>query len=261
MNQAQSLGQHPNQNSTVRREGDQAPAVHLCYRAAGEWQTADTKALFANRTVVLFALPGAFTPTCSATHVPRYNELADTFRANGVDEIVCLSVNDPFVMESWQRDQRAENVTFLPDGNAEFTRAMGMLVTKSDLNFGDRSWRYSMLVRDGVIEKLFVEPDEPGDPFVVSDADTMLDYINPSATTPTRITLFGKQGCAHCTRAKQALTEHGYAFEEIELGQGSLSLATLTAVSGQTTTPQVYVEGARVGGADELEVWLQQQTG
>ena len=101
-----------------------------------------------------------------------------------MDGIFCLSVNDAFVMNEWKQDQEAGNITLLPDGNGEFTAGMGMLVDKSDLGFGKRSWRYSMLVKDGVIEKMFIEPEREGDPLEVSDADTMLRYINPTAVAP-----------------------------------------------------------------------------
>ena len=243
-------------HNLVNKEGQRAPEVTLRCRHAGDWRDCHTSELFSGRTVIVFALPGAFTPTCSSTHVPRYNELADTFKANGVDEIVCVSVNDPFVMESWQQEQQADNITFLPDGNASFSQAMGMLVDKEDLNFGKRSWRYSMLVKDGIIDKMFIEADVPGDPFEVSDADTMLAYINASAQTPAKVALFTKPGCSHCARAKQALQAAGMKYDEIQLGSGSLSLSTLGAVTGQTTTPQVYVDGERIGTADELEAWL-----
>ncbi len=129
----------------------------------------------------LLSLPGAFTPTCSSTHLPRYEELYDEFTALGVDAIICLSVNDAFVMFQWGKGQNATKVSLLPDGNGEFTRKMGMLVDKSNLGFGMRSWRYSMVVQDGTIEKLFAEPGYsdncPEDPFEVSDADTMLAYL------------------------------------------------------------------------------------
>ncbi|MCP5371917.1 MAG: peroxiredoxin [Hyphomicrobiales bacterium] len=145
------------------------------------WQDATTADVFAGRKVVLFALPGAFTPTCSSTHLPRYEALYAEFRALGVDEVVCLSVNDAFVMFQWGRSQGARNVRLLPDGNGEFTRKMGMLVDKSNLGFGMRSWRYAMVVDDRRIEKMFIEPDYgdncPTDPFEVSDADTVLAYL------------------------------------------------------------------------------------
>ena len=145
--------------------GQPIPEVTFRARANNDWLDVSTQELFKNKTVVVFALPGAFTPTCSSTHVPRYNELAGVLKQNGVDEIICISVNDGFVMEAWQQDQQAENIRFIPDGNGEFSDKMGLLVDKSDLGFGKRSWRYSMLVRDGVIEKMFIEPDLPGDPF------------------------------------------------------------------------------------------------
>ncbi len=145
------------------------------------WQDATSGDVFLGKKVVLFALPGAFTPTCSSNHLPRYEELFSEFQTLGVDEIICLSVNDAFVMFQWGRHIGAKNVRLLPDGNGEFSRKMGMLVDKSNLGFGMRSWRYSMLVNDGLIEKLFAEPgcsdNAVSDPFEVSDADTMLAYL------------------------------------------------------------------------------------
>ena len=175
----------PQANFPVR-EGQNVPEVSFRIRRDGEWATVTTAEIFGNRNVVVFSLPGAYTPTCSSTHLPRYNELWPAFKAQGIDAIVCLSVNDPFVMEAWGRDQEAANVFLLADGNGQFTEKMGLLVDKSDLNFGKRSWRYSMLVRNGRIEKQFIEPNEPGDPFKVSDADTMLAYINPGRRSPIR---------------------------------------------------------------------------
>jgi len=238
------------------REGQAVPQVTFADRKNNDWVQITTDELFKGKNVILFALPGAFTPTCSSTHLPRYNELAPVFKANGVDDIICLSVNDPFVMDAWAGDQNAENITMLPDGNGDFSRGMGMLVNKAQLGFGDRSWRYSMLVRDGVVEKMFIEADVPGDPFDVSDADTMLSYLNPEAQPPKRITLLGKPGCSHCTRAKAALDARGLKFEEITVGSHGVSLATLHAVSGKGSTPQIFVEGEHIGGADELEIWL-----
>ncbi len=145
------------------------------------WQDTTTEEIFAGKKVVVFSLPGAFTPTCSSNHLPRYEELYDEFKAQGVDAIYCISVNDAFVMFQWGKQQGAKNVKLLPDGNGEFTRAMGMLVDKSNLGFGTRSWRYSMLVDDMNIEKVFAEEGMgdncPTDPFEVSDADTMLAYL------------------------------------------------------------------------------------
>lgn len=145
------------------------------------WQDLTSDDVFKGRKVVLFALPGAFTPTCSTSHLPRYEELYDEFRQQGVDSVVCLSVNDAFVMHQWGKSQGARNVVLLPDGNGEFTRKMGMLVDKANLGFGMRSWRYSMYVEDGEIKQLFREPgfedNCPSDPFQVSDADTMLEWL------------------------------------------------------------------------------------
>ena len=159
------------------QEGQRVPNVAFRVRQGNEWKSVTTADLFAGKTVVVFSLPGAFTPTCSSTHLPRYNELAPAFFASGVDSILCVSVNDAFVMNEWARDQEADKVTLVPDGNGEFTAGMGMLVDKSDLGFGKRSWRYSMLVKDGVVAKMFIEPEKEGDPFEVSDADTMLKYL------------------------------------------------------------------------------------
>lgn len=146
-----------------------------------EWKDVTSADIFKGKKVVVFSLPGAFTPTCSSSHLPRYEELYDQFKGLGVDQIVCISVNDAFVMYQWGKHQGANKVFLLPDGNGEFTRKMGMLVDKANLGFGMRSWRYSMYVVDGKIEKLFVEPGYsdncPSDPFEVSDADTMLKYL------------------------------------------------------------------------------------
>ena len=146
-----------------------------------KWYDLTTDELFAHKKVVVFSLPGAFTPTCSTSHLPRYEELYNEFKALGVDEVVCVSVNDAFVMYQWGLKQGRENVFLLPDGNGEFTRKMGMLVDKSNLGFGMRSWRYSMYVENKEIKKVFMEPgfDDncPTDPFEVSDADTMLEYL------------------------------------------------------------------------------------
>ena len=146
-----------------------------------EWKDLSSDEVFKGKNVVVFSLPGAFTPTCSTSHLPRYEELYADFKAQGVDAVVCVSVNDAFVMFQWGKSQNAKNVFLLPDGNGEFTRKMGMLVDKTNLGFGLRSWRYSMYVEDGEIKKLFAEPgfsdNCPTDPFEVSDADTMLNYL------------------------------------------------------------------------------------
>jgi thioredoxin-dependent peroxiredoxin len=145
------------------------------------WQDLTTQDVFGGKKVVLFSLPGAFTPTCSTSHLPRYEELYAEMKSLGVDQVICLSVNDAFVMYQWGKHQGVKNVFLLPDGSGEFSRKMGMLVDKNNLGFGMRSWRYSMVVNDGEIEKLFMEPgfsdNCPTDPFEVSDANTMLAYL------------------------------------------------------------------------------------
>jgi peroxiredoxin len=145
------------------------------------WQDLTTQEIFGGKRVALLALPGAFTPTCSSTHLPGYDRLYDQIRAQGIDEVICLSVNDAFVMFQWAKHLGVKNVLMLPDGNGDFTRQMGMLVKKDNLGFGLRSWRYSMVVDDGRIEKMFIEDGSEDDckidPFSVSDAETMLAYL------------------------------------------------------------------------------------
>lgn len=233
-------------------EGKRVPNVVFRTRQNNDWKDVSTDDIFKGKTVVVFSLPGAFTPTCSSTHVPGFNELAPVFSKNGVDDIVCMSVNDGFVMEAWQVDQRAEHIRFIGDGNGSFTEGMGMLVDKSDLGFGKRSWRYSMLVKDGVVEKMFIEPEVPGDPFEVSDAQTMLHYINPKAKRPTAVTIFTKVGCQHCARAKSLLQKNGFNYEEIVTPR-DISMRGVRAASGAETVPQVFMEGEHIGNADDLE--------
>jgi thioredoxin-dependent peroxiredoxin len=146
-----------------------------------EWKTLTSADIFAGKRIVLFAVPGAFTPACSEGHVPGYEAHHDDFVALGIDKVICLSVNDAFVMFQWALSRKIVKVFMLPDGNAEFTRKMGMLVERTSNGMGMRSWRYSMLVDDRKIDKLFIEPgfrDNPaGVPLDVSGADTMLDFL------------------------------------------------------------------------------------
>jgi len=236
------------------REGQSVPQVAFRTRVDGEWKTVTTDEVFKGKTVVVFSLPGAFTPTCSSTHLPRYNELAPAFRANGVDAIVCISVNDAFVMNEWAKEQESANVALIPDGNGEFTEKMGMLVDKADLGFGKRSWRYSMLVKDGVVQKMFIEPQKPGDPFEVSDADTMLAYINPKAKKPDQVAILTREGCSYCAKAKALLTALGYDYAEIPLDH-KVRTRVIGAIAGAQTVPQVFINGTRIGGWEELERW------
>ncbi|MEO3987291.1 glutathione peroxidase [Plesiomonas shigelloides] len=237
------------------REGQAVPQVTFHTRKGDQWVNVTTDELFKNKTVIVFSLPGAFTPTCSSSHLPRYNELAPVFARLGVDDILCVSVNDTFVMNAWKDDQKADRITFIPDGNGEFTAGMGMLVEKEELGFGKRSWRYSMLVRNGVVEKMFVEPEEPGDPFKVSDADTMLKYLSPEYKVQESVSVITKPGCPYCAKAKQMLMDKGIAFEEIILGKDATTVS-LRAISGRTTVPQVFIGGKHIGGSDDLETYL-----
>ena len=234
------------------KEGQKVPEVTFRTREGGQWKDVTSRELFAGNKVVVFSLPGAFTPTCSASHLPRYEELAPAFKAAGVDDIVCLSVNDGFVMEAWRANQKAESVRLVPDGNGEFTRGMGMLVDKCALGFGDRSWRYSMLVDDGVVKKMFIEREVEGDPYEVSDADTMLRHVAPKAATAPKVAILTKAGCPHCARAKKALGAAGMSYREIEIA-GVGGTDALRAITGAGTVPQVFIDGALIGGADDVE--------
>jgi glutaredoxin-like protein len=240
------------------REGQRVPQVTFHLRANDAWQKVTTDDLFRGKTVIVFSLPGAFTPTCSSTHLPRYNELAPVLKANGVDDIICMSVNDAFVMNEWKKDQAADNITLIADGNAEFTEGMGMLVDKRDIGLGRRSWRYSMLVKDGMIEKMFIEPQKPGDPFEVSDADTMLSYLAPKAKKPLQIALLTKPGCPFCKKAKDLLHDYGFAYSEVPL-EDRVRLRIVSAITGATTTPQMFVDGKLIGGSEAIEKWLGQR--
>lgn len=145
------------------------------------WQDVVSGDLFRDKRVIIFALPGAFTPTCSAFQLPGYEENYEVFRSKGIDEIYCLSVNDSFVMNMWFRYQQINGVKPIPDGSGMFTSEIGMLVDKDNLGFGQRSWRYSVLLNDGVVEKAFVEDgfgdNVENDPYEVSDPATMFEYI------------------------------------------------------------------------------------
>lgn len=175
------------------QEGASVPNVTFKTRVRDEsiegenpfrWQDLTTDDIFKGKNIVIFALPGAFTPTCSSTHVPGYEAQYDEMKTLGVDEVICLSVNDAFVMFQWKKNLGVSKVFMLPDGNGDFSRGMGMLVKKNNLGFGDRSWRYSMHVVDGVIKKMFIEEgfadNYAADPFEVSDGDTMLAYLKTS---------------------------------------------------------------------------------
>lgn len=150
------------------------------------WEDIETATLFAGKTVVLFGLPGAFTPTCTTAQCPAFERSHDEFRALGVDEVYCVSVNDAFVMFQWGRSLGLEKVKLLPDGNGDFTRRLGMLIDKRHLGFGLRSWRYAAVIRDGVIVAWFEEPGindhgDDEDPYVISTPDKVLEWLRAKA--------------------------------------------------------------------------------
>ena len=168
----------------MRKEGYQVPQVQFVFRENGEFVNRTTAELFDGKRVILFSLPGAFTPTCSAYQLPGFEEKYDDFVALGIDGIYCVSVNDGFVMNAWAQDQNIEKVKLIPDGNAYFTRSMGMLVNKSNLGFGARSWRYAAVVDNGVIEKLFVENGQRDnadtDPYEATTPEAVFEYVKSS---------------------------------------------------------------------------------
>lgn len=240
----------------MQLENRRVPEVTFAIRREGELASVSTRQLFGGRTVVAFALPGAFTPTCSSAHLPRFVDLAPVFRSHGVDDILCIAVNDPYVMEAWQTAAGAQGITFVPDGNADFTRRLGMLVDQSAKGLGLRSRRYAFIARDGLIERAFVEPEEGGDPYRVSDADTVLAALAPDATVPPDVVLFVRTGCRFCARARRLLDERGMPHEAVPA-----SLRVLRAVSGRQSTPQVFIDGTYIGGCDALEQWLERHGG
>lgn len=164
----------PNVTFKTRVQTDEAPGF--------AWKDMLTSEMFGGRRVVLVALPGAFTPTCSSTHLPGYEASYNDIRELDIDEVYCISVNDSFVMNSWLKSLSIENVKPVPDGAGEFTRKMGFLVDKSNTGFGYRSWRYSMVIDNGIVEQMFIEPgfddNVDGDPFQISDAETMVKYLS-----------------------------------------------------------------------------------
>jgi peroxiredoxin len=165
----------------MRTEGYQIPQVEFVFRENGEFVNRTSYDLFDGKRVIIFSLPGAFTPTCSAYQLPGFEENYGAFRDLGIDAIYCISVNDAFVMNAWAQDQNIQNVQLIPDGNAYFTRSMGQLVAKTNLGFGERSWRYAAVVNDRIIEKMFVEEGQRDnadtDPYEISTPENVLEYV------------------------------------------------------------------------------------
>jgi glutathione-dependent peroxiredoxin len=237
------------------REGKKVPNVDLAEIKDGKVRKVASDELFKGRRVIVFALPGAFTPTCSTAHVPGYVAHMKAFQDAKIDDVICLSVNDPFVMEAWQQSEKAEGVHFVADPFAEFTQAMGMAIDHRDAFLGTRSWRYSMVVNDGTIEKMFIEPDVPGDPFEVSDADTMLKFLSPNRKDIGPVLMLARHGCQFCARAKGLLDERHIPYEAIYLGD-DLTMQGVKAASGAAKVPQVFIDGKLIGGADKLAGFL-----
>lgn len=234
------------------KTGTLVPFVEFKIRQDYEWITKTTDDFFKHRRVILFALPGAFTPTCSSVHLPSYDDLYASFRSSGIDDVICLAVNDSFVMNEWKQRENIRHVTMLPDGNGEFTKKLGFMVDKSEQNLGFRSWRYSMLVEDRKILKMFIEPDEEGDPYGQSSAEKMLAFLNPHAALPEAVTIFSRPGCLYCAKAREILDNQGVEYHELLLHE-HYSLKTLKSISGQTSFPQIFINGERIGGAEELQ--------
>jgi peroxiredoxin len=167
------------------REGDERPESGTC-PIGGRFVEKTTHDLFGGKRVIVFSLPGAFTPTCSTYQLPGFEDNHDSFKKLGIDEIYVVSVNDAFVMNAWARDLNIKNVQIIPDGNCEFTRAMGMEVKKNNLGFGVRSWRYAAIINNGTIEKVFEEPGKSDnfsdDPYQETSPNNILSYLNMKST-------------------------------------------------------------------------------
>tara|TARA_B110000858_G_scaffold59404_1_gene69224 strand:- start:1725 stop:2252 length:528 start_codon:yes stop_codon:yes gene_type:complete len=164
------------------REGD-SDEKGGCTFIGGTWKDVTTDDLFKGKRVVMFSLPGAFTPTCSSEELPSYDRMYNEFKDMGIDDVYCVSVNDAFVMNAWSRDLEIKHVKMIPDGCGTFTSNMGMLVAKPAQGFGMRSWRYAAVVNDGVVEKMFEEPgfnnfSDDDDPYVISKPEIVKNYLN-----------------------------------------------------------------------------------
>ena len=171
------------------KKGDRIPEVNFRVRSMGEWTDTNTDTYFKDKRVILFSLPGAFTSICSNQQLPGYEKLCSVFKEHGIDDVYCMSVNDSFVMNAWAQNQKLENVKVIPDGNGDFTDAMDMLVEKTVIGFGMRSWRYAMIVNNSVIEEMFVEPGKDDnveeDPYGESSPENVLKYLQTKVDKST----------------------------------------------------------------------------
>ena len=182
-----------NKKRNAKRIGESIPAVTFKTRVRDEsvdgsnpyrWKDVNSYDLFGDKRVIIFSLPGAFTPTCDTFQLPDFDFMYDKFREHGIHEIYCISVNDAFVMNAWAKSQSLRNVKMIPDGNGTFTQKMGMLVDKENLGFGERSWRYAAIVNNGVVEAWFEEPgftdSAEDDPYGVSSPGNIMKYLGKS---------------------------------------------------------------------------------
>ena len=236
-----------------RLEGRRVPHCVFRMRRGGRMADVSSDDLFEGKRVVLFGLPGAFTPTCSSAHVPRFVELAPFLRQHGIADVLCIAVNDAHVMEAWQRDQKADLVTFVPDGNGDFHRGLGLLVDKRATGMAQRARRYAMVVNDGVIETALIERDDPeGDPYDISSADEVCKVLGLGGERPQDIVIFTRPDCAWSERARALLDRKGLPYEAVDLHPRGVR-----AVSGATTTPQAFAGGQLIGGYEDLERWVE----
>jgi len=177
------INKHLKNNRNKMIEGKKCSSVVLKTRQIGKWVDVRTEDIFKGKKVILFSLPGAFTPVCSEKQLPGFEENYDKFLGLGIDEIYCISVNDGFVMNAWADQQKLKKVKVLPDGNADFTRSMGMLVEKKHVGFGQRSWRYCAIINDGIVEKWWQEEGmnndgSDTDPYEQTTPENCLKYLS-----------------------------------------------------------------------------------
>lgn len=239
------------------KTGQKIPAFEFFMFKGEDWISRTTEKLFGHSRVVVFAIPGAFSPICSTLHLPRYNELYETFRSYGIEEVYCLAVNDSFVLNAWKKAERADNIVMLPDPDGEFTKKLGFLVNRNEVCLGNRSWRYSMVINNGVIEKMFIEKGDKGkDPYGESSAENMLKYLNPDVELPPSITLFSKTSCRICAAIRALLEKHHLPFEELHLNE-EYTIKTAKALTGpMEELPVLFINGTKFSKIEELEAYL-----
>lgn len=234
-------------------EGKQVPQVTLKSKQRSiNLLDISTEKIFSGKKVVFFALPGAFTPTCTMEQLPRYEQLSKPFKDNGIDEVVCLSVNDPFVMERWGIELNIKEVKLLSDGNCEFTKKMDAGIDLSGACLGMRSRRYSMYVENGVIQKMFLESGDSPTDMTVSDADTMYKYLFPKKDAIPNITLIVLDGCPDCAKMRLLLESADIPFEQLRYGT-DLKGSAMKALTGEKTFPQIFIDGKHISSSIFME--------